>query len=249
MASGLRKSLYIFTAFILIWTPYRFLTGALGWKAFSLSPLQLLIESVVKLSVSFGLVYVFLRYYGDSWKDVGLSGRGFWESLVLGSVGSLWLMSFYLAAGGRIEAELLGALHLFLVVGPAEELLSRGYYFSMIVRDFRHRGLAIGALLSSFLFALSHLPIDLFVAKQDISGIALHLISVFLSGIIFCSYYYTGWNLVGPSILHASVDFCSAYIHMKSDHFISIVGMLILAAIPPIWWTIREKFKVYFRCL
>lgn len=242
--SGLRKALYLFAVFMLIWAPYRYLTGVLGWRPLSTEPAVLLLESAVKLVVSFGIVYAFLRRYGDSWSAVGVTKRGLAESLSLAFIGSLCLIITYLLFGGRVDPELLGTIHLFLVVGPAEELINRGYFFSMPAGDSRKFRLPFAAILSSLFFSLSHLPIDLFVFKMSIPNVMFHLANVFPTGIILCCYFYSGWNFAGSSLVHATIDFCSAYIRLESEtaSFLStVVGMLVLAIIPPLWWTAREK--------
>ena len=242
---GLVKSLKLFIVFILIWTPYRYVTGMLGWGVLTPEPLPLLVESVVKLAVSFGLVYLFLRRFGDSWEDVGISRRGIGESVSLAALGSLILLLVHLAMGGKPNLNLLGTLHLFLVVGPAEELVDRGYYFSMTASDLGGRWRFWGAAsISSLLFALSHLPIDLLVAKYGPGDVAMHLLSVFFAGMVLAGYYYFGWNVAGPSILHAVMDVCGAYITFKesaSQFMATGIGMTAIAVIPVIWWFLRVK--------
>ncbi len=242
---GLVKSLELFVAFILIWTPYRYVTGMLGWGVLTPESLPLLVESVVKLVVSFGLVYLFLRRFGDSWEDVGISRRGIGESISLAVLGSLILLSVHLAMGGEPRLNLLGTFHLFLVVGPAEELVDRGYYFSMVASDLGGRWrFWRAASISSLLFALSHLPIDLLVAKYGPWDVAMHLLSVFFAGMVLAGYYYFGWNITGPSILHAVMDVCGAYITFEggaSQFMASGIGMAAIALIPMIWWFLRAK--------
>ncbi len=244
---GLVKSLKLFIAFILIWTPYRYVTGMLGWGVLTPEPLPLLVESVVKLAVSFGLVYLFLRWFDDSWEDVGVSRRGIEESLSLAALGSVSLLSIHLAMGGKPDLNLLGTLHLFLVVGPAEELVDRGYYFSMMASDYEGRWkFWTAASLSSLLFALSHLPIDLLVAKYGLREVSLHLLSVFAAGMVLAAYYYFGWNIAGPSMLHAVMDVCGAYIPFEdstSQFMATGIGMTVVATIPVIWWFLRRSLR------
>ena len=245
MRKGLVKSLELFVAFILIWTPYRYITGILGWGVLTPEPLPLFVESVVKLVVSFGLVYLFLRRFGDSWEDVGVSTRGLRESLSLAALGSVALLSIHLAMGGEPALDFLGTLHLFLVVGPAEELVDRGYYFSMTASDFEGRGkFWVAASVSSLLFALSHLPIDLLVARYGSEVVAMHLLSVFVAGMVLAAYYYFGWNLAGPSLLHAVMDVCGAYIYFKdgaSQFMATGIGTAVVAIIPVIWWLVGNR--------
>lgn len=241
--SGLHMSLALFISFMAVWTPYRYLTGALGWEIIPKDPLPLLIESTVKLAVSFGLVYLFLRISEGGWGDVGILKSGLKESLILALVGSLALLMIHLAMGGELKIDSLGLLHLLLVVGPAEELVDRGYYFSMVAREVGRRRMRfpIAATFSSALFALSHLPIDIFVAGYDAQAIAWHLLSVFIAGMVLSSYYYPYMNLAGPSLVHAAMDVCSAYVNFKSPQaqFMSFVmGIAVLSLVPLVWWLI-----------
>lgn len=245
MRKGTLKSLGLFAAFILVWTPYRYMTGMLGWGVLTSQPLPLLVESLAKLTVSFGLVYLFLRRFGDSWEDVGVSRRGMVESIALALPGSLALLSTYLAMGGAPNPDPLGTLHLFLVVGPAEELVDRGYYFSMIAADYRGRWrFWFAASISSLLFALSHLPIDLLVLRYGSTEVVMHLLAVFMAGMVLAAYYYFGWNIVGPSIVHAVMDVCGAYISFENDasQFMATgIGMTVVVLIPAIWWLLRVR--------
>ncbi len=244
---GLTKSLKLFAAFILVWTPYRYVTGILGWSVLTSEPLPLFVESVIKLVVSFGLVYLFLRRFRDSWEDVGVSRRGMEESLSLAALGSAALISIHLAMGGEFALDFLGTLHLFLVVGPAEELVDRGYYFSMTASDFEGKWRFWGAAsLSSLLFSISHLPIDILVARYGLGVIAVHLLSVFVAGMVLAAYYYFGWNVAGPSLLHAVMDVCGAYISFEdstSQFMATGIGMAVVAIIPVIWWLLKESFR------
>ncbi len=239
MGRGFKKATLLFLTFLALWTPYRYLTGILGWKLLYVSSLQLAIESTVKLAVSFGLVYLFLRKYNDSWSDVGVKRKSALKSAALAAAGSLLLMAAYLALGGEPRPDPLGILYLFLVVGPAEELMGRGYYFSMIMSDFEgRRGLLFASLVSSLYFALSHIPIDILVANYGISEMIFHLSMAFFIGLILAGYYHVGDNLLGSSILHAMIDVCEAYISFQNPRaqLISLAaGMTVLMIVLILW--------------
>ncbi len=243
--TGLKKTSLLFITFLVIWTPYRYLTGILGWKVLASSPLQLLTESVVKLIVSFGLVYIFLRKYGDSWRDIGVKSERTLESTALALTGSSLLVITYLAMGGEMRPKPLGLLYLFSVVGPAEELMNRGYYFSMVMKDFNGReGFLVATFLSSLYFSLSHIPIDVLVSRYGAAGTSLHLLFAFLAGLILAGYYHLGGdNLLGPSIVHAMMDFCNAYIAFRNSAQTTylIVGMIVLTVVLLLLYLIRDR--------
>ena len=234
---GLRKSLQLFTVFVVVWTPYRFLTGMLGWKVIPHQPIPVIVESLAKILIIPGLVYLFLRRFGDSWSDVGVSGRGLRKSVFLALLGSLALISVYLALGSPVRPDPLVVGYLFLAVGPTEELMNRGYYFSMIYRDCGSE-FWTAAVLSSLIFSLAHLPIDLLVAGYGPAMTFLHLTFAFLAGILLSAYYRMGWNIAGPSLLHAAMDTCNTYFRFSSPQlqFSSLVlGMIVMGLIPVLW--------------
>ncbi len=245
---GLKKATLLFLVFLVLWTPYRYLTGILGWRVLHyMGHLQFITESIAKLTISFGLVYLFLKKYNDSWKDVGLKKENAFKSAALAIIGSLSVMAAYLAMGGELRPEPLGLIYLFLVVGPTEELVSRGYYFSIIMRDFGgKRGFLFASMFSSIYFSLGHVPIDIFVANYGMLTTFFHLSIAFLIGLILAGYYHIGGdNLLGPSILHAMVDVCGAYIIFLNPkvQFISIIAELVIFTIILLLWAYLPNIK------
>ena len=207
---------------------------------------QFITESAAKLIISFGLVYLFLKKYNDSWDDVGLKKENVFKSAALAIIGSLSVVAAYLAMGGELRPELLGLIYLFIAVGPTEELVSRGYYFSMILKDFGgKKGFFLASLISSLYFSLSHVPIDLFVTNYGTLTMFFHLSIAFLIGLILAGYYYVGGgNLLGPSILHAMVDVCGAYIifpNLKAQFIPVIIEMTILTTVLLLWYALSIK--------
>ena len=118
-----------------VWTPYRYVSSGFMADVLPENPLLMFIESVVKLSASFGLVYLFLRLYGDSWSDVGIKRDWAGASLLLALIGSSLFVLPHLLLDGRLSPNPLGVAHLLLVVGPAEEIVDRGYFYGMIRSD------------------------------------------------------------------------------------------------------------------
>lgn len=90
----------------------------------------------------------------------------------------------------------IAILGMFLVVGPAEEVLFRG----VIQNRLRERLSAIpGVVVASAVFALAHL---IAFVGQDPVGIAMTITILFVPGLgLGAIYEYTG-NIVVPSLLH-----------------------------------------------
>ncbi len=220
-----------------VWAPYRYVSSGFIADVVPENPLLMFIESVVKLSASFGLVYLFLRLYGDSWWDVGIKRDWAGASLLLALIGSSLFVLPHLLLDGRLSPNPLGVAHLLLVVGPAEEIVDRGYFYGMIRSDLEGmRGLFFAALVSSLYFAIEHIPVDLWVKRYDPWQTSVHLLLAFLVGLIFAAYYEAGeGNLIGPSLVHAMVDIVGVYMILPDETsylIASLLGFTFLMAVP-----------------
>ncbi|MFQ6064011.1 MAG: lysostaphin resistance A-like protein [Candidatus Bathyarchaeia archaeon] len=94
-------------------------------------------------------------------------------------------------------------LTFILVVGPSEEIQDRGYFQTRLLEHFGPR---FSIIFTSLLFALSHIPIDVFIWRYDVSMMSFHLLGVFVSGCILGYLFYRTGVLTGPIFLHALVD-------------------------------------------
>jgi membrane protease YdiL (CAAX protease family) len=91
----------------------------------------------------------------------------------------------------------------FLVVGPAEEYIFRGFVFGQMLRLYPERHWLLMAFLSSLLFASAHLYYVL------IFGIAslVPLMEVITIGMALATtYYLSGGNLIVPALIHGAFD-------------------------------------------
>lgn len=91
----------------------------------------------------------------------------------------------------------------FVVIGPAEEYIFRGFVFGGALRTFPKRHWFVLALLSSALFAFVHFYYFLNF------GLASSVIipDIFAIGLaLSIAYYFSGGNLLVPILLHALFD-------------------------------------------
>ena len=91
----------------------------------------------------------------------------------------------------------------FLVVGPAEEYIFRGFIYGGLLSLFKdHHWLSL-ALVSSLLFAASHLY---YAVVYGIAS-AILFIDVITFGIAMAmTYYLSGGNLLIPALIHGAYD-------------------------------------------
>ncbi|MCK5593193.1 CPBP family intramembrane metalloprotease, partial [Candidatus Bathyarchaeota archaeon] len=94
-----------------------------------------------------------------------------------------------------------------LVVGPSEEIESRGYFQTRLQEHFGPR---FSIIFPSLLFALAHIPIDILIWRYDVWTILFHLLGVFVSGSLMGYLYYRSRVLAGPIFLHAFQDIQSS---------------------------------------
>ncbi len=91
----------------------------------------------------------------------------------------------------------------FLVVGPAEEYLFRGFVYGGLLSLSRGRHWVFLAFLSSILFAAAHLYYALVYGLASLAAFAeIVFIGLALAG----TYYLSGGNLLIPALLHGAFD-------------------------------------------
>ncbi len=91
----------------------------------------------------------------------------------------------------------------FLVIGPAEEFLFRGFMFGGLLNITKGRYWLPLAIGSSVLFALVH---AYYVVTYGVVSIIPFVTIVSFSIAMSVTYYYTGGNLLIPILLHGAFD-------------------------------------------
>lgn len=212
-----RHALGLFAAHVATWTPYRYLIGAFVGAGAAMY----LLDIPAKLLGIFGLTLLFARALdGGGLRYIGLTGRGAAPAVALGLLGaaSSWAVGEVLVPWkilGHPTVDLVElnwrwasyAVNVSLVVGLSEEAMDRGYIYRELRRDLTGPwGTAAAALVSSTLFAVSHIPIDVFVYGMSPWEMAWHLYGVFGFGLVMCLYLDVTGNLLGPVAMHSAWD-------------------------------------------
>jgi membrane protease YdiL (CAAX protease family) len=219
------KVVGVFLVLTGIWTLYRLWSvnliiydGEVNWRMFFVTQIvfQLLLAL---LPILFIVRYVEKRRI----ESIGLSRQKFIRNAFFGIFLSLFnsivfaclahVLFVPLGAGPiafTINPENLGLTSIFLmpltfllVVGPSEEIETRGYFQTRLLEHFGPR---FSIIFPSMLFALAHVPIDILIWRYDVWMMFFHLSGVFVSGSILGYLYYRSGVLTGPIFLHAFLD-------------------------------------------
>jgi membrane protease YdiL (CAAX protease family) len=91
----------------------------------------------------------------------------------------------------------------FLVVGPAEEYIFRGFVFGRMLRLYPERHWLLMAFLSSLLFAAAHLYYVLIFGIASLVPLT-EIITVGMA--LAITYYLSGGNLIIPALIHGGFD-------------------------------------------
>ena len=219
------KVVGVFLALTGIWTLYRLLSvnliicdGEMNWRMFFLT--QIVFQPLLALlPILFIVRYVEKRRIGS----IGLSRQKFVRNAFFGGFLSIFnsiafaclaYVLFVPFGAGPIaftmNPENLDLASIFLmpltflfVVGPSEEIETRGYFQTRLLEHFGPR---FSIIFSSMLFALAHVPIDVLIWRYDVWTMFFHLLGVFISGSILGYLYYLSGVLTGPIFLHAFLD-------------------------------------------
>ena len=228
MSEKLRAFLKIVGVFLIltgIWTLYRLWSvnliicdGEMNLTMFFLT--QIVFQPLLALlPILFIVRYVEKRRIGS----IGLSRQRFVRNAFFGVFLSLfnsiafaclaYVLFVPLGAGPitfTMNPENLGLISIFLmpltflfVVGPSEEIETRGYFQTRLLEHFGPR---FSIVFCSMLFALAHVPIDILIWRYDVWMMFFHLLGVFISGSILGYLYYLSGVLTGPIFLHAFLD-------------------------------------------
>lgn len=104
----------------------------------------------------------------------------------------------------------------FLIVGPAEEYLFRGFVFGGMLSTFKNRHWLIVAFISSIFFAIVHLY---YAQVYEIASLVQFEDLVAFGMAMAATYYVTGGNLVVPALIHGGYD-ATAFIGVATSTFI-----------------------------
>jgi len=212
--------------FMMLWTPYRYLTPILISKGISMRSL----DSLVKPLVKSGIVIFCLKFLDKiprnrCLKELGIKRENLFKEIFLGTITwfiytlTLQLLTIHFSVEGAFHFHLrltisdsstylLDLGYYVLIVGLFEELLARGY----VLREF-YKGLQLkykafwSILASGSLFSLFHVPIDIFLRKMTAGHIVTHMVWTFLFSILAgCLFIRSNWQLAGTAVLHGLMD-------------------------------------------
>ena len=124
-------------------------------------------------------------------------------------------------------------LTFILVVGPSEEVESRGYFQT---RLHEHFGPRFSIIFPSLLFASAHLPIDILIWRYDFWMTLFHLLQVLVIGSLIGYLYYRSGVLAGPIFLHAFLDLQSFIFGFSFDY--EKLGLGVRYGIEGITWAV-----------
>jgi membrane protease YdiL (CAAX protease family) len=119
----------------------------------------------------------------------------------------------------------------FLVVGPAEEYLFRGFVLGGLLSLFKNRHWLTLSLVSSVLFAAAHLYYGLVYGVAS----AIDFTDLVTFGMAMCvTYYLSGGNLLVPAVIHGAYDatgFLGVATSSQIGAFLRILMLLIGIAV------------------
>lgn len=114
-----------------------------------------------------------------------------------------------------------------IIVGPAEEYIFRGFVFGRLLEIMKNRHWFFMAVFSSLLFAAAHLY---YVLTYGISS-SIFFVDIISIGIAMsAAYYYSGGNLVFPSLFHGIYD-ATGFLGVATGSNIGDISRNILVAI------------------
>jgi membrane protease YdiL (CAAX protease family) len=117
----------------------------------------------------------------------------------------------------------------FVIVGPAEEYIFRGFIYGGLLNVFNNRHWITLAFISSLLFAAVHFY---YVEVYGIASIIQFIEIISFGMAMAVTYYLSGGNLVGPAIIHGAFD-ATGFIGVASSMTLGVEsrGALIIAGI------------------
>jgi membrane protease YdiL (CAAX protease family) len=200
--TNLRQMLTLFSLIFIFWSFYRYFPEFLPvWFE------ELILKPAFWLLPTFWLV---LNLEKQSLFSLGFTSknltRAFYWGLGLGVIFFIegFLINILKYRGLQINfpslENLLSVLLLSLVTAFTEETLYRGYFFTRFFRLWRHELWA--NLASSFLFALIHLPMGVFILSYAPSMLLIYFFLIFIFGAGSAFIFARTQNLLSSILLH-----------------------------------------------
>lgn len=123
----------------------------------------------------------------------------------------------------------------FLIVGPAEEYLFRGFVFGGLLSVFKNRHWLSVAFISSILFAIVHLY---YATTYEAASLVQFTDLVAFGMAMAATYYVSGGNLIVPALIHGAYD-ATAFIGVATSanigdqlrEFMILFGIFVAIAI------------------
>jgi membrane protease YdiL (CAAX protease family) len=123
----------------------------------------------------------------------------------------------------------------FLVVGPAEEYLFRGFVFGGMLSFFKNRHWLSVALVSSIFFAGVHLY---YAVVYGVASLVQFVDLITFGMAMAATYYVSGGNLIVPALIHGAYD-ATAFIGVATSSTIGdqlrelmiLIGVIVAIAI------------------
>jgi membrane protease YdiL (CAAX protease family) len=143
------------------------------------------------------------------------------------------------------EAAWTMVLMSFLVVGPVEEYLFRGFVFGGMLAIFKNRHWLVLAFASSVLFAAVHLYYGL---VYGVASLVLFTNLVAFGMATAVTYYLSGGNLLIPTLIHGAYDatgFLTVAISVETGIFLRevMLGICTFVAIGLFVQTVLQRRK------
>ena len=117
----------------------------------------------------------------------------------------------------------------FLVVGPSEEYLFRGFVFGGLLNVSKGRHWLVLALISSIFFAAIHLY---YAVTYGVASLVAFADLITFGMAMAATYYVSGGNLLVPARLHGAYD-ATAYVSIatSSDIGVQLRNLMIVTGI------------------
>lgn len=216
------------------------------------------------------ILWLVLRREGVSFAAMG-AWRGHMVPGIVAAVGFLVFVNVAVIAVGFLRAEpvsfgvfaiyrtpplelswavvLLSALVQYLIVGPIEELVFRGYLqnkLASLVRSGRawlRQGIAILSVATAF--AALHVPTLLWVEQATGAGLVGSLVLLASTGILFGAIYALTGNLVLVALLHGFGNFWPLVVDPGVAAWpnwgIVLTGYVLVVLAYRAWWRRRDR--------
>ena len=123
----------------------------------------------------------------------------------------------------------------FLITGPAEEYIFRGFVFGGLLSFFRNRHWLTLALVSSIFFAAAHLY---YAVVYQVASLVQFVQLVAFGMAMAATYYVSGGNLAAPALIHGAFD-ATAFIGVAATgtigdalrEFMILIGIIVAIVI------------------